>query len=132
MSHYAMGLTAIRDVESLVLALQELGFHPEVHVEPQPLVGWRGDLRPERAHVIVRRAELTSASNDIGFVVTPRGIEAIVSEYDRASAGYGEAWLRRVTQLSAVHALLRAAARRGLRAERRRVGSQEQVRVYAT
>lgn len=131
MSHYARGTTAIRDVEALVLALRELGFRPEVHAEPEPLVGYQGDPRPERAHVIVRRDQLGRLSNDIGFLITPHGVEAIVSAYDRASR-YGEPWLRRVTQLAATHALIRAAQRRGRRVERLRgADGTERVRVWA-
>lgn len=35
---------------------------------PQPLYGYQGDLRSDSAHVIVRRAHLGRASNDIGFL----------------------------------------------------------------
>lgn len=131
MSHYARGMTAIRDVECLVLALQEMGFKPEVHATPQHLIGYQGDTRPETAHVIIRRQQLTQASNDIGFVVTPTGIEAIVSEYDRRPQLFGEPWLKRVTQLAATHALIKAAQKRGRRVERTVVGGKQKVRVYA-
>ena len=55
-----------------------------MHDEPQVLYGWRGDARPERAEVIIRREHIGQASNDIGFARQPDGsFEAVISEYDR-------------------------------------------------
>ena len=66
--------------------------------EGAPLIGYHGDERPERAHVIIRRAQLDSASNDIGFVRGADGrFRAILSEYDR-SIGYDAQWLGKVHQ----------------------------------
>ena len=57
-----------------------------------------GDERRETAHVIIRRAQLDSASNDIGFVRGKDGrYQAILSDYDR-SIGYGNQWLGKVHQ----------------------------------
>ena len=57
-----------------------------------------GDERSERAHIIIRRRQLDSASNDIGFARDGSGVHrAIISEYDRG-IGFNEAWLGRVAQ----------------------------------
>ncbi len=57
-----------------------------------------GDERSERAHIIIRRRQLDSASNDIGFARDGSGVyRAIISEYDRG-IGFNEAWLGRVAQ----------------------------------
>ena len=98
MSHYSVLQTRITDAETLVEALADLGFaEVEVHETPQPLVGWLGDERETRAEVIVRRAHLHRASNDIGFARRPDGrFEALISDYDRKT--FGQAWLGRLTQ----------------------------------
>lgn len=128
MSHYSQGAVEIKDPESLVLALQELGFTPEVHLEAQPLYGFQGDLRPERAHIIVRRAEIGSASNDVGFLIGPGGkIEAFISDYD-ARGRFTAELMGRLTQLAGVHSLLKKCKSRGIRAERR-VGEAGKVQV---
>jgi hypothetical protein len=75
-----------------------MGYRVEVHADGAALVGYYGDERPETAHVIIRRAQLDSASNDIGFVRGEDGrYQAILSEYDR-SIGYGNQWLGKVHQ----------------------------------
>jgi hypothetical protein len=57
-----------------------------------------GDERPERAHIIIRRRQLDSASNDIGFARDASGVyRAIMSEYDRG-LGFNDAWLGRLAQ----------------------------------
>ena len=82
----------------LVEALQQLGYTPEVHKAAAPLHGYMGDERPERAHIIIRRQQLDSASNDIGFAKDNNGqYRAVVSEYDK-SIGFDHAWLGRVAQ----------------------------------
>ena len=57
-----------------------------------------GDKRAERAQVVIRRRQLDSASNDIGFARDESGVyQAIISEYDRG-IGFDDAWLGRIAQ----------------------------------
>ena len=98
MSAYGEFETIMCDEKHLVDGLAEMGYRPEVHPEGSRLVGYHGDERPERAHVIIRRAQLDSASNDIGFVRGTDGrFRAILSEYDR-SIGFNDQWLGKVHQ----------------------------------
>jgi len=97
-SAYGEFETTIREQRFLVEALAEMGYMAEVHPDGAALFGYRGDERPERAHVIIRRAQLDSASNDIGFARGTDGrFRAILSEYDRG-IGYDEKWLGKVHQ----------------------------------
>ena len=58
-----------------------------------------GRERPERAHVIIRRQELSPASNDIGFARSADGrFVALLSEYDQ-EIGYDRKWLFKVQQI---------------------------------
>lgn len=106
MSEYVSGTVEIRDCNTLVHALQDLGFAAseiEVHEQAQTLYGYKGDKRPETAHVIIRRQFVGGSSNDIGFVRHPDGrFTAIVSEFDQVTTGrhgpYGPAWLQRLVQ----------------------------------
>ena len=136
MSHYLKSTVKLRSRRGLVAALRELGFFPTVTDAPTSLVGYRGDRRLEVADVIVPRAQLWAASNDVGFVELADGsFDALVSEFDRsmgvrdprASAGPRDvngprmtvdAWLRRVAQLAGVHEDLILAGELGLEAER--------------
>jgi Protein of unknown function (DUF1257) len=98
MSHFTRVRTSLRDAEVLAAALRRLGFaHVEVHEQPQTLYGYRGDARPERAEVVVRRQFIGTASNDLGFARQPDGtLEAIISAYDRRT--YNAKWLAKLTQ----------------------------------
>ncbi len=98
MSKYVELCTSLTDERHLVEALRELGYQPEVCPEGRPLVGYVGDQRAERAHVIIPRGQLDSASNEIGFARDNGGVyQAIVSEYDRG-IGFDDAWLGRLAQ----------------------------------
>src|ERR1022692_4804250 len=88
----------------LVEGLTAMGYRVEVHAEGAALVGYHGDERRETAHVIIRRAQLDSASNDIGFVRGKDGrYQAILSEYER-SIGYGVEGLTAMGYRVEVHA----------------------------
>lgn len=99
MSNYRELRTRFTDERYLIEALQELGYEPEVCREGKSLTGYLGDKRAERAHVIIPRRQLDSASNDIGFAQDSSGVyQAIVSEYDRG-IGFDDAWLGRLAQI---------------------------------
>lgn len=117
MSHFTRVRTALRDPELLVRALAALGFTTvETHDTPQTLYGYQGDARPERAEVVIRRAHIGSASNDIGFRRRDDGtFEAIISEYDRSR--YDQPWLTRLTRAYGHTAALRYAEDNGYEVE---------------
>jgi hypothetical protein len=98
MSAYGEFETKIAEQRFLEEGLTEMGYIVETHPAGAALIGYHGDERPERAQVIIRRVQLDSASNDIGFVREKDGcFRAIVSEYDR-SIGYDHKWLGKVHQ----------------------------------
>ena len=98
MSAYAEFETIMCEERFIVEGLTAMGYRVEVHADGAALVGYHGDERRETAHVIIRRTQLNSASNDIGFVRGTDGhFRAILSEYDR-SIGYNDQWLGKVHQ----------------------------------
>lgn len=98
MSKYEELRTVLSEERFLVEALREFGFSPEVSHEGMSLCGYLGDERPEKAHIVIRRRQLDSASNDIGFARDANGVyRALISEYDRG-IGFDDTWLGRVAQ----------------------------------
>lgn len=59
-----------------------MGFKPQIHEEAKNLMGYRGDKRTQKAHIILPRSQVGSASNDIGFEKVDGKYIAHVSEYD--------------------------------------------------
>lgn len=114
MSHFTRLRTALKDADLLVAALRQHGFDTvESHPTAQPLYGYQGDVRPERAEVIVRREHIGALSNDIGFAKAADGsFQAIISEFDRSA--YDEAWLTGLTQAYGYAAAVRYADQQGL------------------
>ena len=106
MSEYVIIATAFTEAGHLVDALVDLGFPRdtiEVHDRPDTLYGYRGDARPERAEIVIRRGSVGHGSNDIGFARQLDGtFRAIISEYDQRTPGtcgpYDQAFLGRLTQ----------------------------------
>lgn len=98
MSKYEELKTVLAEERYLIEALQDLGYAPEVCREGTALYGYLGDERRERAQIIVRRRQLDSASNDIGFARDEGGVyRALISEFDR-SIGFNDVWLGRIAQ----------------------------------
>ena len=98
MSKFQEMRTVLSHESYLIEALRDLGYAPEVCAEGAALFGYMGDERPERAHIVIRRRQLNSASNDIGFRRDESGVyRAIISEYDRG-LGFDDRWLGRIAQ----------------------------------
>lgn len=56
----------------------------EIHKEATNLYGYQGDKRPEKAHIIIRRRFVGSASNDVGFIRENNRYRVVASGYDSA------------------------------------------------
>lgn len=113
MSHFTTMTTQITDPDALRSALADVGYSDvEIHEEARPLFGYLGDMRADRAHVIVRRRYIGRASNDIGFRREPDGhFLAVISEFDRRV--HDDAWLGRVSARHAYHATSATLAEQG-------------------
>src|SRR6266567_972411 len=99
MSKYGTLETQIKEQKHLVAALGEMGYRVEVHSDGAALFGYEGRERPEKANIIIRRQQLDSASNDIGFARAADGnYVARLSEYDQ-QIGFDQRWLNRVHQV---------------------------------
>lgn len=130
MSHYSKIETQIVEKESLLKALRDMGYsNIEVHDKAQNLFGYKGDVRPEQANIIIRRKYISRESNDIGFRLTSKGTyEAIVSEYDQELLGID--WVGRVCQNYAECAVVSKLEKQGFEvAERKKDPVTEKVHL---
>ena len=120
MSHYTEIEIAMSDQAALLAALARLGFGPkkvEIHEEPHQLYGYQGDMRSQKAHIILRRRYVGSAINDIGFERLEDGtFKAHISSFDR-STQYGDPWIGKLKQGYGVEKAKAEARRRGYRAK---------------
>jgi hypothetical protein len=118
MSHYTEVVTEFTDVDCLVKALEVL--KPrwkgiiEVHQTAQSLYGYTGDVRPQKAHVIIRKQYVGGSSNDIGFErQTDGSYKAIISDYDRNSLQYNDEWLGKLKQGYNAEKIVKIVKKRG-------------------
>jgi hypothetical protein len=118
MSHYSEVAIELTDEGCLVAALGRLGFtgKVEVHKEAQALYGYQGDMRPQKAHIIIRRQHVGRAANDLGFERQADGsYRAWVSEYDQKYNKYDDAWLGRLKQAYGIEKVRKEAKKKGYR-----------------
>lgn len=136
MSAYITLMTPMTDRECLLDALADVGFTAkmvEVHEHPVALVGYESMARRQAAELVVRRSYVGAGSNDIGFLRTPTGFAAIISDYDRNR--YGEAWLKQLHVRYVDHEArkqerLAAEERRRLEEERRKLVEAQRRAVH--
>lgn len=86
MSEFLTVETQFSDKNCLIFALEKIyGINSvEYHSTPANLLGYQGDIRQQKANIIVRKEQIGRASNDLGFLLQPDGTyQMIVSEYDR-------------------------------------------------
>lgn len=117
MSKYNQVETQYKDRDCLVDALGDMGYTDvEVHEVAQNLVGYHGDLRQQKANVIVRRKHISHSANDLGFVQQEDGTFAmIVSDFDQGKhnaqwnaklkGAYGERGAMKVARKKGFHFL---------------------------
>jgi hypothetical protein len=118
MSHYSEVQIELTDEGCLVAALSRLGFNGkvEVHREAQSLNGYQGDVRAQKAHIIIRRQHVGQAANDLGFERQPDGKYMVwVSDYDRKYNKYDDAWMGRLKQAYGVEKARAEAKKKGYR-----------------
>ena len=100
MSKYSSINTDFDDQECLIEALVQDGFQPvmaEDQIQGDNLIGYQGDTRKERAHIILPRKQVGGAANDIGFVRQPDGkFSATISAFDQGA--HGTKWLDKIRQ----------------------------------
>src|ERR1039457_4125011 len=101
MSKYSSISTCFDDQDALVEALKADGFRPHLatdQVAGDPLTGYQGDKRKDRAPVIIPRQQIGGASNDIGFRRGTDGtFSAVISEFDKG-CGRDDQWLGKIRQ----------------------------------
>jgi hypothetical protein len=136
MSQYCECKPGFTQPDSVVKALIAIGYsldQIEIHKESQNLYGYRGDKRPQRAHIIIRRKYIDSAANDVGFEIQSDGsIVALISQYDRG-VKFNDTVLNRLKQEYAVDVLQRTHGARGRTVEVRRLPAGDvdvQIRGY--
>jgi predicted RNA-binding protein Jag len=118
MSAYKVVDCQVKREEAIIEALLDLGFvrnEIEIHNTSQQLKGFMGDLRKEKANIIVRRRNVNKrvsggASNDIGF-------EKVDGKYVAHISNYDQRWWKkkepRFKQVAATNQIIEKAKRKG-------------------
>lgn len=138
MSHFVECRTEFHDPQALVAALIECGFEAsqiEVHEQAAPLCGYRGDVRPQQAHVIIRRQHIGQGANDVGWERQADGTyRAWISEFDggvgpyahrQNQARFNQQTQNRIRQEYAYQVIVRKQRVRGRSVTRQRLPSGE-------
>ncbi len=131
MSEYIKAKSKIRNLKSLLEALKELGFDNVEVGKDLHLYGYRGDIRPETANVVIRRKYCGDSANDVGFKLEADGTyTSIISQYDRNdNLKIGPKFEGKVVQLSIANNTERMAKLRGLRV-RRRMNEKGEIKMF--
>lgn len=126
-ANLSSGMTAEQKADILTMTNLKTKAHEivsnEVRVDmvnPMHLEGYHGDQRAETANVVIPRSLVNQymsggASNDVGFVKTDDGFDAIISQYDQ-----GRWWnqsVDRFWQMAATHEACEAASLNGYTTE---------------
>lgn len=132
MSAYITLMTPMMDEECLVSAIADLGI-AEAKIErssmPVQLRGWQSG---REAHIVLRKELTNDRYNDIGFLRTPIGFQAILSN---DHARFGGDWLAKVHARYQQHVQLKQARlaeeeRRRLEEERRLLVEAQRASIY--
>ena len=127
MSHFTTITTEFKDRECLIQALYEIknpktqapfrnvhSYDSAIHLK-----GYQGDTRSQTAEIVIKKENISRASNDIGFKRNAQGVyEAIISEFDRA-IGFNTRWLNQLQQIYSEKVIYKKAAQLGATVEKK-------------
>lgn len=117
------------DGDCVKQAIKDLGFQYEEHEIAQSLTGYGGDRRVQKAHIIIRRQHISSASNDIGFLKKEDGTyELIISEYDKRIAK-GKKIISELKQHYGKHKFIKQAKKLGFSVKTQKVDSKGRIKI---
>ncbi|MGE4579268.1 MAG: hypothetical protein AB7F21_06985 [Desulfuromonadales bacterium] len=130
MSAYVKLMTPMTDEECLVAAILDQGLSVasiERSTTPLKLRGWQ---RGQTANIVIRKEVTGDSFNDIGFLKTPLGYTAILSD---DHPHFGRNWLSQINysyqqQIKLKHERLAAEAQRLIEEERMRA-EEERLRL---
>jgi hypothetical protein len=118
MSHFSEIHVEFTDLDCLLRALETVmpswKGHIEVHDTAQNLYGYMGDVRPQKAHVIIRKKYVGQSSNDIGFERQMNGTyKAYISEYDEKTRKYDANFVGKLKQAYGAEKVVKEATKNG-------------------
>lgn len=126
MSEYCTVQLEISDSECLSKALTELGFVHEIHEIPQNLYGYQGDKRNQIANVIIRKKNVGSASNDIGFLKNDKGkYDLIISEFDSSN----QKITKQLKQIYSKHTIMKQVEQMGYSISEQHYDAQGRLKI---
>ncbi len=132
MSEYIQCKTKMKDKQALLEALEVMGYPAnmlEINDTPVNLYGYHGDKRPEKANIIIRRKNIGSASNDVGFRKNADGTyEAIISDYD--SRRFSKEWNKELARTYAEKLAVRQARSKGFEVTKKVEGKKVILTFY--
>lgn len=129
MSEYLVIELEFDDTELIKEALDEIGYQYEYHIDATNLYGWHGDIREQKANIIIRRKNVGSASNDIGFLKKSNGkYELIISEYDR-TAPHGKTFTQKFKQVYVGKQSVKLLKKKGYKVKHRKVEEDGTIEI---
>jgi hypothetical protein len=133
MSAYLPFETEFNDEQCLLQALADNEViqykNVEVHEQPQNLVGYHGDMRNQKANIIIRRHNVGGSSNDIGFLKNPSGnYTAIISDFDKHK--HNDKYMTGLKRSYAAARMHKEAKRQGLKLKSDKVVNGKRIVKY--
>lgn len=132
MSAYITLVTPMLDEECLVAAVEEQGFARADLVQSSKPIALRGWEQGYVANIVLPKERTGDAYNDIGFLSTPMGYKAILSD---DHAHFGSEWLSKVGDSYKTHWIVKQDRlaedeRKRIEEERKRLVEAQRQAVY--
>ncbi len=128
-SEYSIVQLAMDDADCIVKALQELGYPAQIHEVAQQLEGWHGDKRKQKANIIIKRKDVGSCANDVGFLRKADGTyEMLISQFDK-TASQGKKLTQDLLQLYGKHRTLKQAAQMGYQVRSQSIDDKGRLKI---
>ena len=129
MSEYHIVSIELENQDAIVSALSEMGYNPEVPEIAKNLRGYQNDLRSQKAHIILPKAQVSSASNDIGFEKVNGKYILHISEYDQNSNRFDVNQLKQLYAKNRVMTVIKGKSKYSLRSQVKEKDGSIKIRI---
>jgi len=103
-SEYHCVETQYNNKECIIKSLEELGYKPIIADTAKALMGYEGKERKQKAHIIIPKFQIGTASNDVGFELVNGKYVLRISEYDLNINSFNQ---KKMKQLYAKHVTMK-------------------------
>jgi len=129
MSEYHQVEVNLEDFDCIIGSLKEMGYNPICNDVADNLKGYQNDVREQKAHIIIPKSQVGSASNDIGFEKVDKKYILHISQYDQSAKTFDVGKLKKTYAVQKLNKFIKKSTRYKISSKQELDGGKIKIRL---